>query len=109
MFHMVVESIFHIDGQGTVLAGVVESGVVGVGDAVEVRSPNQAVRSRVVGIEADRESVHSAKAGDQVAVLLRGFSPESVADGLKRVGDPPAWQVVELALHGVPKPWWQFW
>jgi translation elongation factor EF-Tu-like GTPase len=82
---------------------------VSVGDAVDVRSKAQAVRSVVAGIEADHKALRSARAGDQVAVLLKQFSPDQVSDGLKRVGEPPVWQVVELALYGLPKPWWKFW
>jgi translation elongation factor EF-Tu-like GTPase len=108
MFEITVESMFHIAGQGTVLAGHVRSGRVSIGDKLEVRSPTKSARSVVAGLEAYRNLLHHADAGTDVGVLLRDFAPDSVNDGLER-DESNAWRVVSLVLHGVPKPWWKLW
>jgi elongation factor Tu len=109
MFEMTVESMFHMPGRGTVLAGLIRSGDVSPGDAVEVRSPTKSCRSIVAGVEVDRKEISSAKIGEKVALLFREFVPDTVSDGLKREGNPPVWQVVNLTLHGVAKSWWKIW
>jgi translation elongation factor EF-Tu-like GTPase len=109
MFEMTVESMFHIDNHGTVLAARVQSGAVRVGDTVDVRSPTRVIRSTIAGLEIDRNEVATARVGDQVAVLLRSFSPQAVADGLELAGEPPVWKVTNLRLFEVDKPWWRFW
>jgi elongation factor Tu len=110
MFEMPVESIFHIPGQGTVLAGHIRSGQVKVGDKVDVCSPLKSASLQVAGLEriGVREMLGSAQNGDEVGVLVRGLSLEQVEDGVKRV-EPLVWQVVSLTLRGTPRPWWKLW
>jgi translation elongation factor EF-Tu-like GTPase len=108
MLEIAIDSVFHIKGQGTVLAGRVVSGRVSVGDTVDLRSPQRSVRSVVAGLEIDRTLVPDAETGTNVAVLLRDFAPDSVSDGLMPE-ESGEWRVVSLRIHGVAKPWWQFW
>jgi len=108
MFEVKVESMFHIAGHGTVLAGHVRSGRVSLGDKVEIRSPTKSARSVIAGLEAHRSLLHHADAGTDVGVLLRNFVPDSVSDGLE-LDESNAWRVVSLVLHGVSRPWWKLW
>ncbi len=110
MFEILADSIFHIPGQGTVLAGHIRSGQVKVGDKVEVCSPSNSVSLRVAGLEriGTREMPSSAQTGEEVGVLIRGLSLEQVEDGVRRV-EPLVWQVVSLTLRGTSRPWWKLW
>ena len=108
VLEIVVDSVFHMKGRGTVLAGRVASGQVAIGDAVEVRSPAAKVRSTVTGLEVQREFVAQVSMGSPVAVLLKDFVPERVRDGLQQ-DESGGWRVIDLRIHGVARPWWRFW
>jgi translation elongation factor EF-Tu-like GTPase len=108
LLEITIESVFHLKGYGTVLAGRVLSGQVSVGDSVEVRSPTNGVRSVVAGLESHRRLLAQAAAGTEVGVLLRDFAPESLNDGLQR-DESGGWRVVSLRIRGVPKAWWRLW
>ncbi len=109
-FEMRVESIFHIKGRGTVLAGRVHAGEICAGDEVAVISPTKRVVGRVAGLEVARKIVERIRGGDEAAVLFREFDLDAVADGLEKV-DQFTVRPVNITLSGarLPKRRWQVW
>jgi elongation factor Tu len=81
-FLMPVEDVFSITGRGTVATGRVESGVVKVGDPIEIVGLQDEPRNSVVtGVEMFRKLLDQAQAGDNVGVLLRGVQRNEVERG----------------------------
>lgn len=68
---LTVADVFMIRGRGTVVAGMVETGVVRIGLSVLVERAGEVVAQTVVaGIEKFRDTVDSASAGDNVGLLV---------------------------------------
>jgi translation elongation factor EF-Tu-like GTPase len=81
-FGLTVEDVFSITGRGTVVTGRVLSGVVSVGDRVLVSRAGQPQQQvEVTGVEMFRKTVKTAKAGDNVGLLLRGIERDQVIRG----------------------------
>ncbi len=80
-FLMPIEDVFSITGRGTVVTGKVESGVVRVGDSVEVVGIRDTRRSVATGVEMFRKLLDEGLAGDNVGVLLRGVRKTEVERG----------------------------
>ncbi len=81
-FLMPIEDVFSISGRGTVVTGRVESGIVKVGEEVEIVGIQPAVRKTVVtGVEMFRKLLDSGQAGDNIGALLRGVGREDVERG----------------------------
>ncbi len=80
-FLMPIEDVFTITGRGTVTTGRVERGMVKVGEEVEIVGIRETKKAVVTGLEMFRKSLDTAQAGDNVGVLLRGFSREYVERG----------------------------
>jgi len=76
-----VESVLTISGRGTVVTGVVERGVLGLGESVEVVGYGPAVTSVVTGLETFGRTLERAEPGDNAAVLLRGVRRGEVRRG----------------------------
>jgi elongation factor Tu len=79
-FQMTVEDVFSIRGRGTVVTGCIESGVVQVGDTIEIRGAS-ITHTVVSGIEMFRKTTKQAQAGDTVGLLLRNVTHEQVQRG----------------------------
>lgn len=110
MLRLIVESVFHIEGHGIIVAGRIQEGGLKVGDPVDVCSPTKTAVAVVAALEkiSTRELIPSAKAGDDVGVLFRNLSLDCVADGVQKV-EPFGWGVLSLEVRGKPRKWWQFW
>ena len=80
-FVMPIEDVFSISGRGTVVTGRVESGVVKVGEEVEIVGINKTQKTTVTGVEMFRKLLDQGQAGDNVGVLLRGTKREDVERG----------------------------
>jgi selenocysteine-specific translation elongation factor len=110
-FRLEVRSVFHVAGRGTVFEGVVDRGVVSVGDRVTVSSPGNQVAVKVSGIEdvSGRELVTSASAGERIAMFIRGFDIEAIEDGIWRQEHEITPLAVDIAGVARIRHWWQFW
>jgi elongation factor Tu len=75
---MTVEDVFHIRGRGTVLTGTVELGPLSLGDDVWI---NDQGPLRVDGIEAFRQTLKQADAGQNVGVLFSRLDHDQVKAG----------------------------
>ena len=81
-FIMPVEDVFTITGRGTVATGRVESGMLKVGDEVEIVGLTHEKKKVVVtGVEMFRKMLDFAEAGDNIGVLLRGVQRNEIQRG----------------------------
>ncbi len=80
-FLMPVEDVFSIKGRGTVVTGRIETGIVKVGDAIEIVGIRDKQASTVTGVEMFRKQLDQGQAGDNVGILLRGIEKEQVERG----------------------------
>ncbi|OYW15828.1 MAG: elongation factor Tu [Sphingomonadales bacterium 12-62-5] len=81
-FMMPIEDVFSISGRGTVVTGRVETGIVKVGEEVEIVGIHPEVRKTVVtGVEMFRKLLDQGQAGDNVGALIRGVARDEVERG----------------------------
>jgi len=80
-FLMPIEDVFSISGRGTVVTGRVESGIVKVGEEVEIVGIRPTVKTTVTGVEMFRKLLDQGQAGDNIGALLRGTKREDVERG----------------------------
>ena len=80
-FLMPIEDVFSISGRGTVVTGRVETGVVNVGDEVEIVGIKDTAKTTVTGVEMFRKLLDRGEAGDNIGALIRGVAREDVERG----------------------------
>jgi len=80
-FMMAIEDVFSITGRGTVVTGRIETGVVKVGESVEIVGLRDLQTTTVTGVEMFRKLLDEGQAGDNVGLLLRGVGKEDVERG----------------------------
>jgi len=80
-FLMPVEDVFSIEGRGTVVTGRVETGVIKVGEEVEMVGLKDTTKTTVTGVEMFRKLLQEGRAGENVGVLLRGTKRDEVERG----------------------------
>jgi len=80
-FLLPIEDVFSISGRGTVVTGRVESGIVKVGEEVELVGIRDTVKTTCTGVEMFRKLLDEGRAGDNVGVLLRGTKRDDVERG----------------------------
>ncbi|ANK13868.1 elongation factor Tu [Erythrobacter neustonensis] len=80
-FLMPIEDVFSISGRGTVVTGRIETGIVNVGDEVEIVGIKDTRKTTVTGVEMFRKLLDRGEAGDNVGALIRGVAREEVERG----------------------------
>ncbi|MBQ2542103.1 MAG: elongation factor Tu, partial [Bacteroidales bacterium] len=81
-FLMPVEDVFSITGRGTVATGRIETGVIHVGDKVQIVGLSDEFKdTTVTGVEMFRKLLDEGEAGDNVGLLLRGIDKDEVKRG----------------------------
>jgi elongation factor Tu len=80
-FLMPIEDVFSISGRGTVVTGRVETGVVKVGEEVEIVGLKDTKKTTVTGVEMFRKLLDQGEAGDNIGALIRGVGREEVERG----------------------------
>ena len=80
-FLMPVEDVFSISGRGTVVTGRIETGIVKVGEEVEIIGLKDTQKTTVTGVEMFRKLLDQGEAGDNVGALIRGIKREEVERG----------------------------
>ncbi len=80
-FLMPIEDVFSISGRGTVVTGRIESGVINVGDEIEIVGIKDTMTTTCTGVEMFRKLLDRGEAGDNVGILLRGTKREEVERG----------------------------
>src|SRR5215470_8547492 len=80
-FLMPIEGVHTISGRGTVVTGLVERGIVKVGDEVEIVGLGETRRTIVTSVETHSKVLDQGEAGDNVGCLLRGIDRDAVERG----------------------------
>ena len=80
-FLMPIEDVFSISGRGTVVTGRIETGIVKVGEEVEIVGIKATQKTTVTGVEMFRKLLDSGQAGDNVGALIRGIDRTQVERG----------------------------
>ena len=80
-FLMPIEDVFSISGRGTVVTGRVETGIVKVGEEVEIVGIKDTRKTVVTGVEMFRKLLDQGQAGDNIGALIRGVGREEVERG----------------------------
>lgn len=80
-FLMPIEDVFSISGRGTVVTGRIESGILKVGDEIEIVGINETQKTTCTGVEMFRKLLDQGEAGDNVGALLRGIDRQGVERG----------------------------
>ena len=81
-FLMPVEDVFSITGRGTVATGRIETGIVKVGDEVQILGLGEDKKSVITGVEMFRKLLDQGEAGDNVGLLLRGIDKQEIKRGM---------------------------
>ncbi len=80
-FLMPVEDVFSISGRGTVVTGRIETGIVKVGEEIEIVGIRETQKTTCTGIEMFRKLLDEGRAGDNAGILLRGLKRDDVERG----------------------------
>jgi len=80
-FMMPIEDVFSISGRGTVVTGRVETGIIKVGEEVEIVGLTNTRKTVVTGVEMFRKLLDQGQAGDNIGALLRGVGRDEVERG----------------------------
>ena len=104
-FLMPIEDVFSITGRGTVVTGRVETGVVHVGDEVEIVGIRPTRKTVATGVEMFRKLLDEGQAGDNIGVLLRGVGKDEVERGqvLAKPGSITPHTVFEAQVYVLTK------
>ena len=81
-FLMPVEDVFSITGRGTVATGRIESGIVKVGEDLDVVGMGSDKKTTCTGVEMFRKLLDQGEAGDNAGLLLRGVDKEDIQRGM---------------------------
>ena len=80
-FLMPVEDVFSIEGRGTVVTGRVETGIVKVGESIEIVGMGPTVTTTCTGVEMFQKILDEGRAGDNIGALLRGIKKSDIQRG----------------------------
>jgi len=80
-FLLPIEDVFSISGRGTVVTGRIETGIVKVGEEIEIVGLRPTQKTTCTGVEMFRKLLDEGRAGDNVGILLRGTKREDVERG----------------------------
>ncbi len=81
-FLMPVEDVFSITGRGTVATGRIETGIIKVGEEIQIIGlGEEPKKSTVTGVEMFRKLLDTGEAGDNVGLLLRGIDKKEIKRG----------------------------
>jgi len=80
-FLMPIEDIFSISGRGTVATGRIETGIIKVGEEVEIVGFRETQKTTITGVEMFRKLLDDGQAGDNVGLLLRGTKRDEIERG----------------------------
>lgn len=78
MFKLTVQDVFFIRNRGVVATGRVESGMLRVGDTVQI---DGTLTATVDAIEVFRKKIDQAQAGDNIGILFRDIEKSQIPQG----------------------------
>jgi len=80
-FLMAIEGIFMATGRGTVLTGKIETGIVKIGDSLEVIGGRDNISTICMGLEMFKKSLEVAEVGDNIGILVKAVKRDDVRRG----------------------------
>lgn len=80
-FLMPIEDVFSIKGRGTVVTGKIETGIIKVGQEVEIVGIRDTIKSTVTWVEMFHKLLDQGQAWDNAGILLRGIQRDDVERG----------------------------
>merc|ERR1712085_19737 len=80
-FVMPIGDVFSISGRGTVVTGRIETGIVNVGDSIEIVGLKKTVKTTCTGVEMFKKQLDRGQAGDNIGALIRGVTRNDVLRG----------------------------
>jgi elongation factor Tu len=80
-FLMAIEGIFMAVGRGTVLTGKIETGIVKIGDNLELIGGRDNLNTLCMGLEMFRKSLDLAEVGDNIGILVKAVKRDDVKRG----------------------------
>ncbi len=80
-FRLTVQDVFAIRSRGTVVTGQVESGVLKVGNEIQIKRPSSTKTAMVIGIESFEKQLSQAQTANNIGVLLCDISKQDVQHG----------------------------
>jgi len=104
-FLMPIEDVFSIAGRGTVVTGRIETGVIKVGEPVDIVGIKEKTSTTCTGVEMFRKQLDRGEAGDNVGALIRGVARDEVMRGqvLCKPGSQPVSQKFEGEIYVLSK------
>lgn len=81
-FVLPIDNVFTVPGRGTVIVGTIKQGTIKKGMEVQLLGFNESMESFIADIQIFQKSVATARAGDNVGVLIRGIKLNSVRRGM---------------------------
>ena len=104
-FMMPIEGVMTITGRGTVVTGLIERGLVRIGDEVEIIGLGETRKTVVTAIETFQRILEEGEAGDNVGCLLRGIGRGDVRRGkvLARPGSLKPYSRFEAEVYVLTK------
>jgi elongation factor Tu len=78
---MSIEGIFMATGRGTVLTGKIETGIIKIGEFLEIIGGRENINTLCMGLEMFRKSLDIAEAGDNIGVLVKAVKRNEVRRG----------------------------
>ncbi len=80
-FLMPIEDVFSIKGRGTVVTGKIETGIIKVGEEVEIVGIRDTQKTTVTWVEMFHKLLDQGQAWDNAGILLRGTQRDDVERG----------------------------
>ena len=81
-FLMPVEDVFSIKGRGTVVTGRIETGIIKIGDDIEIVGlTDEPTATTITGVEMFHKQFEQGEAGMNCGLLLRGIDKDAVERG----------------------------
>lgn len=81
-FLLPIDNCLLIPGRGAVIIGTLKRGIVHKNDKVELLGFDEKLTTSVSDIQVFKKSVASAKAGENVGILIRGVKPRFIRKGM---------------------------
>jgi elongation factor Tu len=102
-FLMAIEGIFMATGRGTVLTGKIETGIVKIGDALEVVGGRENISTSCMGLEMFKKSLDIAEVGDNVGVLVKAVKRDDVKRGyiLSAINNIKAYSTFKAKIYAL--------
>jgi len=104
-FLMAIEGIFMATGRGTVLTGKIETGIVKIGDSLEIIGGRDNIITQCMGLEMFRKSLDIAEAGENIGILVKAVKRDDVRRGfvLSSLNTIKAYDVLKGKIYVLTK------